>query len=76
MCALYIQQCNTFIGTNMWFINKNRCLTLFLVSLLISVLLPSSWIFGINMGHLAKTLGISVGDQVVIYREGNGKKDR
>ena len=30
----------------------------------------------INKGHLANTLGIHVGDQIVIYREGNDKKER
>lgn len=30
----------------------------------------------INMGHLAKTLDISIGDQVVIYGEGDDKKKK
>jgi S-adenosylmethionine hydrolase len=30
----------------------------------------------INKGHLAKTLGINVGDQIIIHREGNDKKER
>jgi len=30
----------------------------------------------INKSHLAKTLGINVGDQIIIYREGNDKNER